>query len=169
MEDLRDEVEIRRSTEKDLRESESKYRSLFSSMQEGFALHEIICDKQGKPVDYRFVEVNPAFERLTGLRSEEIIGKRVMEIMPNTEQFFIKEYGKVALEMKQREFEHFSRELNRYYRIFAFSPEKNKFATLFDDVTERRILEKSLIENEAKFRTIFESVGSGLIYMSSQR
>lgn len=63
-----------------LRMSEMRYRTLFSSMQEGFALHEIICDEAGRPVDYRFFDMNPAFERLTGLKREQLIGHTVREL-----------------------------------------------------------------------------------------
>lgn len=166
MEDLKQEIEIRKKTETDLRASESKFRSLFSGMQEGFALHEIICDDNGRAVDYRFLDINNAYGRLTGLDAEEIIGKTVLSVLPRTEPFWISKYGKVALEMKEVAFEHYSRELKRYYRVLAFSPKKGQFATLFEDVTEERKMEKRIKQNEEKFRVIFESVGSGILYMS---
>ena len=68
--------------EQALRESEERYRSLFEGMTEGFALHEIICDEAGKPCDYRFLEINPAFERLTGLKREEVVGKTLSQVLP---------------------------------------------------------------------------------------
>jgi len=64
--------------------SEERYRSLFNSMTEGFALHEIILDENGEPYDYRFLDVNPAFERLTGLKREDVIGKTHNEALPAT-------------------------------------------------------------------------------------
>ena len=70
-------------------ESEEKFRALFNSMAEGFALHEIITDDQGEPVDYRFVEVNPAFEQLTGTCSAEVVGKTVIEKFPGIEKIWI--------------------------------------------------------------------------------
>jgi PAS domain-containing protein len=76
-----------------LRSSEQRHRSLFEAMSEGFALHEIICDAEGTPCDYRFLEVNPAFERLTGLKRRDLVGKRVKEILPGTEAHWIDSFG----------------------------------------------------------------------------
>ncbi|RPJ51983.1 MAG: PAS domain S-box protein, partial [Acidobacteria bacterium] len=72
----------RKRAEETLRQSEQRYRTLFESMTEGFALHEIVTDEQGRPVDYRFLDVNPAFERLTGLKRADVLDKRVLEVLP---------------------------------------------------------------------------------------
>ncbi|MCX7976392.1 MAG: PAS domain S-box protein, partial [Bellilinea sp.] len=82
---------------KSLQISEQRYRQLFETMLNGFALHEVILDDHNEPVDYRFIVVNPAFEKLTGLKAEDIIGKRVLEVLPNTEPYWIETYGRVAL------------------------------------------------------------------------
>ena len=87
----------RRQDEQALRESEAKYRNLFETMTEGFALHEIVLDATGKPVDYRFLDINPAFKRLTGLDRAEIIGRLMTEVLPGTDPVWIERYGKVAL------------------------------------------------------------------------
>lgn len=79
------------------RRTEREYQTLFREMFDGFAVHEIILDDEGKPVDYRFLDVNPAFERLTGLRAEDVVGRRILEIMPDTESHWIEAYGRVAL------------------------------------------------------------------------
>ncbi|MDD4652918.1 MAG: PAS domain-containing protein, partial [Methanothrix sp.] len=80
-----------------LKQAEHDYRTLFQEMLDGFALHEIICDGQGNPINYRFLDVNPAFERLTGLKKEDLIGSTVLEVLPGTEKHWIEIYGKVAL------------------------------------------------------------------------
>jgi len=77
--------------------AEQDYQTLFHEMLDGFALHEIICDGDGNPSDYRFLRVNPAFERMTGLKREDIVGRTVLEVMPGTERHWIETYGKVAL------------------------------------------------------------------------
>ena len=132
-----------------LRESEERYRLLLTEMLSGFALHEVICDENGNPCDYRFLEVNPAFGRLTGLSSEEMIGKTVLEVLPGTEPYWIEAFGKVALTGKPVQLENYSKELDRYYEVSAFSPSPGQFAVTFMDVTERKRAEQAL--RQAKY------------------
>ena len=77
--------------------SERKYRQLFEHMTAAFALHEMVYDQQGRPIDYRFLEVNPAYERLTGITATAVLGKAATEAMPDIEQRWVETYGKVAL------------------------------------------------------------------------
>ncbi|MDI1249617.1 MAG: PAS domain S-box protein, partial [Lacunisphaera sp.] len=128
----------RRRAEAALRESETNYHKLFAGMLDGFALHEIICDDAGHPVDYRFLSVNPAFERLTGLHAPDVIGRRVREIMPDTESAWIERYGRVALTGEGVQFEEYSGVLRRHFEIAAFCPKPGQFATVFIDITERK-------------------------------
>ncbi len=150
-----------RRIQKELYESREKYRSLFDNMQESFALHEIILDSDGKPVDYRYLEINNAFMESTGLG--DIRGKTVSEVLPDTEALWIEKYGKVALEGIPIDFEAYSQILNRYYKVFAYSPQKNRFASIFLDITDRTNMEKSLKEEKDRMRTTLMSVGDGVI------
>jgi len=125
-----------------IRESERKYRQLFENMMNGFALHEIICDDEGRTVDYRFLDVNPAFERLTGLTSETILGKTVLEVLPDTEKYWIERYGQVATTGEPIEFENFSKELNQHFLVMAYRPAPLQFACVFQDITDRKNSEK---------------------------
>ncbi len=118
--------------------SEQKYQILFNKMLNGYALHEIICNTEGKPVDYKFLAVNPAFEEITGLKSKDIEGKTVLEILPETELYWIETYGRVALTGEPTFFENYSKELNQHFEITAFQPAPNQFACIFQDVTERK-------------------------------
>jgi PAS domain S-box-containing protein len=127
-----------------LRDSEERYRLLFDAMAEGFALHEIICDDQDQPIDYRYLDVNPAFEKLTGLKREDIIGRRVLEVLPGTEPYWIQSYGKVAQERTTLHYENFSTELNKWFEVIAFSPKYGQFAVSFSDVTDRKLKEEEI-------------------------
>jgi len=131
------------------RAGEARYRLLFDTMLNGFALHEIICDEAGKPVNYRFLEVNPAFERLTGLRAADLIGKMVREVLPGIESVWIERYGAVALTGEPTHFANYSHDLDRHYEVTAYCPRRGQFAVLFEDITERR-LAKERIETQLR-------------------
>jgi PAS domain S-box-containing protein len=147
----------RRRDQEALQESERRYRQLFEAMINAFALHEIILDADGRPVDYRFLEVNPAFEKLTGLKSEDVVGRTVLEVMPCTEQHWIETYGRVALSGESIRFEDYSRELDKYYEVAAYCPAPGRFATLFQDITDRKKAEQALRDRENLLRNIIDS------------
>ena len=126
------------------RKLQQDYRTLFREMLEGFALHEIICDASGQPVDYRFLSVNPEFERMTGLNAARIVGKRVLEVMPDTESYWIARYGKVALTGEPAHFENFSSELNKHFSVTAFRPAPGQFACVVQDTTHSKLAEQAL-------------------------
>lgn len=115
------------------------YKSMIDQVSLAYAYHRIICDENGVPTDYEFVEVNPAFERMTGLKAEELIGKTVREALPGiiSDEFdWIKEYGEIALKGGNKEFRQYSGHLDRWFKVNACSLEKNYFATFITDVTD---------------------------------
>ena len=130
--------------EEALRESEERYRNLFNRMTEGFAIHEILCDSNGTPCDYRFLDINPAFETLTGLARDKVIGRTHNEIMPGDDPKWVSIYGTVALTGEMRHFENYSPALKRHFEVFAYRPAPRQFAVLFRDVTARREAEKAM-------------------------
>ncbi len=147
----------RKNTEAELRGKLEQNLSLFEEMMEGFALHEVILDENGNPVDYRFLEMNPAFERLTGINRNTAIGKTVLELMPDTEKEWIQKYGEVALTGKPLSFESYSGALNRHYQVVAYSTRHGMFAVLFNDITERVQSERLLRLSEEKFNKAFQN------------
>ncbi|HPA45462.1 MAG TPA: response regulator [bacterium] len=138
------EITPRKSAEKSLLESERKYRSLFDRMISGFALHEMICDETGRMYDYRFLEVNPAFESITGLKAENIVGKTAREVLSVLEDYWLKYYDQAAHSETPTRFEGYSEDLGKYFEVMAYSPQPGQFATIFTDITERRRLEEQL-------------------------
>ncbi len=146
----RDAMVLKRELRERMRreDAEQSYRTLFREMLDGFALHEIICDGANAPIDYRFLAVNPAFERLTGLRGVDIIGKTVLSVLPGTEPHWIQTYGRVALTGEPAFFEDYTETLGRYFKVTAFRPEPGQFACIFEDVTERRRTQALLIQTE---------------------
>ncbi len=144
-----------------LRASEQRYRLLFDSLQDGFALHEIICDEDERPIDYRFLEVNPSYESITGLKRAEIIGQRVREVWPEVKETWIQKFGKVALFGEYYRFEDtlHTGTSERHVEISAYCPARGKFATLITDITQRTQAE----EMRARMAAIVESSSDAII------
>ncbi|MBM4164470.1 MAG: PAS domain S-box protein [Lentisphaerae bacterium] len=126
------------------RKAEREYTTLFREMLDGFALHEIVCDAEGNPVDYRFLSVNPAFERMTGLKAEAIVGRTVREVLPCAEEHWIETYGKVALTGESIFFENYSADLGKHFEVTAFRPATGQFVCIFQDITDRKRAEDAL-------------------------
>jgi two-component system, cell cycle sensor histidine kinase and response regulator CckA len=148
------------------RQAEDEYHTLFREMLDGFALHEIICDAAGTPIDYRFMAVNPAFERVTGLRAADIVGRTVLEVLPGTERYWIETYGDVALTGRPAFFENYHSQLDMHFHVTAFQPAPGQFACIFSDITERKRAEDALRESEAKIRGILDNIRVGVALIS---
>jgi PAS domain S-box-containing protein len=146
---LRDVTE-RKKADEIRREREEKYKMLLTTMPTGWAYHKIILDKYNKPADYVFLEVNDAFEEFTGLKREDIIGKRVTKVIPDIEDAepdLISFYGNVALTGKSDKLEFYFKPLDKWYSVSVSSPEKGYFFVNFQDITERRRVEEVLKES----------------------
>jgi diguanylate cyclase (GGDEF)-like protein/PAS domain S-box-containing protein len=130
--------------QEELRSSEERFRALMETSINAIALHEILTDEQGRPIDYRFLEVNRAFEELTGLSADKLVGRTVLEVMPDTEPIWIETYGEVALTGATKELEDFSQAIGKYFSVRAYSPRHGQFVTVFEDITERKLMENRL-------------------------
>jgi PAS domain S-box-containing protein len=167
-ESIKREIENHIQLGKSLQKSEKHFRSLISKMGNGFTLNEILFDKDLKPFDCRFLEVNPAFENITGLYKDELIGKSVRNVFPGTESFWITKCGQVALNEKPLQFKTCSKLFDRYFEIIAYCPQKAQVAIVFTDITERIKIEEQLRESENNFRAIAENANDGILIATGE-
>ncbi len=140
--------------------SERRFRGLFESMVFGSSLHELVFDGAGRPVDYRFLDVNGEYERLLGLDRSLVVGRTASEVYGSP--MYLEEFAAVArggarvhLDLPFK---------GRIYRTTVYSPDANEFATVFEDVTERRAASLALEESERRYRNLFDSMEEGVIY-----
>lgn len=137
-------------------DTEYQYKLVFENMNEAFALHKIIVDDANKPIDYLFIDVNHAFEIHTGFKKEQIVNRSVKEVMPDTEDYWIQNYGQVALTGKPLNFSNYSAHFNKYYEVRAYSPQKGYFATIFTDITRRRQADRELELHNKRLELLLE-------------
>jgi PAS domain S-box-containing protein len=145
-------------TDEALQKSEEQYRTLFNTMNEGFCIVEMLFDEHEKPIDYIFIETNPAFENQTGLNN--VVGKRVRELIPTNEEFWYEIYGKVALTGESARFENRVEALHRWYEVYAYhigQPESRKVAIIFNDITKRKQLEEQTRLRAEELATVMET------------
>jgi diguanylate cyclase (GGDEF)-like protein/PAS domain S-box-containing protein len=157
----------KRLAHEELRLSEERHRFLVAQMQQGLAVHEVVFDEVGKSIDYRFIDSNQSFERMTGLKHENIIGKTALEILPGSENWIAK-YCRVALTGDPLQFEKYSEKYNKYFEIVAYSPQYKQFAVIISDITERKRLETALAQEKNLLETTLTSVGDGVISTDKQ-
>jgi len=157
----RDVTELKRKEEA-LRQSEVQYHTLFETLIEGFCTIEMIFNADGKPVDYRFLEVNPAFETLTGLHGVQ--GRTMRELVPENEDYWYAMYGKVALTGEPVRFESETKALGGYFDVCAYrigGPENHNVAILFNNITERKRAEEALVLSEQRRSLALEAAQAG--------
>lgn len=129
---------------------EERYQTLFNSIDEGFCIYELLYDEHGKPSDYIFHEVNPAFEKQTGIKNA--VGRRMREIAPSHEDYWYEIYGNVLATGKSIRFTKHSTGLNRWFDVYAFPVNgKNRLAAIFTDATERQNAEAAQHKQQEEF------------------
>ncbi len=137
-------ISSRKIAEIHLRESEEKHRHLITQMTQGLAVLETMQDNMGDVVDYRFVDANKAYEKLTGQKCEVIIGKQLSTVMPRIETSWLQKYKYVSVTGDPTTFEQYSGELEKYFEITAYSPNPKQIAVILNDITDRKMGEIQL-------------------------
>lgn len=150
-----DEKTERESSDAALRESEERFRTLYINMTEGAALHEIVYTDKGTPDDYIILETNPAFEKQLALSRTAVIGKTSREAYGVARPPYLDIYSDVALTGMPVAFETYFAPMDKYFSISVYSPKKGRFATIFDDITERKKAEHELQEKTAELEDYF--------------
>ena len=155
------------------RASEERYRTLFTSIDEGFCVAEVLFDDAGRGIDHRIIEVNPSFEKLTGIPVEAVLsGKTVRELVPNIEAHWSEAYGRVLTTGEPERFVSGSEALGRWFDVYVFRvgrAEERKVAILFNNVTDRMLAEERLRESEERLRAIFEASRDGILVEHDER
>lgn len=138
------------------------YRALVGAIDEGFCVIEVIVDEGGRPVDYRFLEINPAFVAQTGL--QDAVGRRMRELAPAHEEHWFEIYGRIARTGVAERFEHRADALGRWYEVHAFpvgEPGRRLVGIVFRDVKASRIAQAAALESEVRYRALFERMQDG--------
>ncbi|HEY6009062.1 MAG TPA: PAS domain S-box protein, partial [Geobacteraceae bacterium] len=147
-------ISDRKEWEEALQESERKFRSLYEAMNEGVALHELLVDGSGKAEDYRIVDVNPAFETITGFTRDQAVGRKASELYDTGDPPFLETYAPIALAGGHHEFETYFPPMAKHFRISVFSPCRGQFATVFTDITRRKAAEEAHRRSEEQLRQL---------------
>ncbi|WP_326542436.1 PAS domain-containing protein [Pseudorhodoferax sp.] len=156
-------IHDRRMAEDAARRTHQRYSRLLETIDQGFCVVEMLLDADGVPVDYRFVEANPVFERQTGLRAP--VGRTARELVPGLEEFWFATYGRVALTQQPQRFTHGSAAMGRWFDVFASpigEPEQRHVAILFHDVSLRMAQEQRLRDSEERYRGFLASTTEGI-------
>ena len=146
----------------ELRDSEAKFRSLYATVAEGIALHQVVYDEHGEAVDYRLVDCNPAYQAHTGIVPEQVIGQLASVVYGVTPAPYLVEYARVAETGEPYAFETHFAPLERDFHISVTSPRTGFFATVFEDITDRLKRQRELQETNAQLESFTYTISHDL-------
>lgn len=157
-----EEEAARRQAEEALRQKEENLRKLFASMNELVVLHELIRDAAGQAVDYRILDCNQAFTRVTGIARDRALGALASQLYGTGAAPFLSVYAAVATSGTPAQFETFYAPMGKHFHISVFSPAPNQFATVASDITAIHHAENALKSSEERYRRLFEEATEGI-------
>lgn len=138
--------------------SSVRYQNLFENMEEGYALLEALFDENGKVYDFCYLEVNPAFERILGLKRVDVVGRTIRYLVPDIEDYWMETYERVATRCQSAHLERYNAKFERYFEITAASPDYGMVAVLFADVSERKHAEEQQRQATTAFNNTMEAI-----------
>ncbi len=159
----------RKEAERALRMSEERYRRLFNTMGEGFIVGRILYDEEGTAEDLQLIEINPAYEMLTGFSRNDALKKSVRQLMPDLDSSWVEHHRMVSETGQPQHWEGYNADTGNYFLIYSFSPEPGMFASVLSDITERKRIEKRLKETTEKLQVLFHLLPVGISVIDDQR
>ncbi|WP_054696258.1 PAS domain-containing protein [Syntrophomonas palmitatica] len=145
--------------------SSSFYRTILDNTDTGYAYQRLITNEDGHPVDYEFIDVNPAFEKLTGWKRSDVKGQLISRLVPNFREIYadlLSRCGNVALRGQKENCEVYFYGLQKWFRIAAYSPEPGFIVAILSDISEFKKVEEELRESEARWKYALEGSGDGV-------
>jgi PAS domain S-box-containing protein len=160
----------RKRVENILEESERELKALFKSMLNAFVLFESVFDQNGNFVSYRFVYINDAYERITGVKNDEVKGKTVHDVWPKTEASWVKAYGDVATTGVPSSFDMYHEPTGKLYHCNVYRPwdTKDRFCVVFEDITDRKRAEEEIQRTNTLLNSIVENIPN-MIFLKDAR
>ncbi|MDJ0721760.1 MAG: PAS domain S-box protein [Desulfobacterales bacterium] len=146
----------RKEAEDQLRHSREQFKRLFTHANVGIALHDIVCDPQGRPVDYILTDVNPAYTRILGLEYDAVVGRKASKIYGADKAPYLETFAAVAASGEAAAFETYYPPMERHFRVVVYRPRPGSFATIFDDITDRQRAAEKLRHSLAYNKVLFQ-------------